>query len=181
MQEGSPAEAQRKASRSECDQPASQIQTQVLEHRGREAPEKQEKVLDGEQTLCRETFHLASGLAPLAPCTACLTLTPSREVETESKRTVGSDTLRLWVLFLLGVLHLSSLSFSQGAGVIISVYQLDLKPGVQLQSLCYKPRGDSSPQSQLPQSEVMFSPSAVPPFTQSNDLIKNCQGSNFFP
>ena len=119
--------------------------------------------------------------SPLQERTACLTLTPSREVETESKRTVGSDTLHLWVLFLLGVLHLSSLSFSQGAGIIISVYQQDLKPGVRLQSLCYKPRGDSSPQSQLPQSEVMFSPSAVPPFTQSNDLSKNCQGSNFFP
>lgn len=37
----------------------------MLEHHEGEVPEKQEK--DGEQTLCRETFHLVPGLAALSP------------------------------------------------------------------------------------------------------------------
>lgn len=39
----------------------------MLEYHGGEVPEKQGKVLDGEQALCRETFHLVPGLAALSP------------------------------------------------------------------------------------------------------------------
>lgn len=51
--------------------------------------------------------------------TACLTLTRSRELETECERTVGSNTLCLWALFPPCVLHMSPLSFSNKQALLL--------------------------------------------------------------
>lgn len=74
------------------------------------------------------------------------------------ERAVGSSTLCLWALFLLGVLHISSLLFSQQAIISRHCY-FCLSTGSEArcpaQSLYCKPRG-GFPHNQLPQSQVMF-------------------------